>query len=844
MQSQELTMYGKTHIDYGNIKLEAEETKVNWYKRTITSTYEKDTTGRKIGRPVFTEAEDVYETDNIIYNFNTKRAIIKGVVTEQDGAYMHGDDVKKNEEDELFIRGARYTTCNLSDPHFFIESQKLKVIPGNKVISGPFNLRFRELLTPLWFPFGMFPQPKKRASGIVFPTYGEETRRGFFLRGGGYYFALNDYMDLRLVGDVYSKGGSGLSATTNYFVRYKFRGTFNFNYTRNVFDNSQDIGNPIKQNDFWVTWNHRPQSTGTSSFSASVSAGTSTFNNNNNVVNQDFERSINPRFTSNVSYSKRFQTIPFNMSLNGRHNQNISTGIMTISLPEFTLNMNRIYPLKSFVSSQSPLAKLNFSHNFVAKNEITNQPTRGSFNQFEVVNGPTEEQADEVLEFNQENLPTLFERAKTGGRHQIPVNTSISLLKNISLNPSFNYEEFWYLKELDFTYLEEENAVRVDTIDGFSRAGSWRSSASLNTIVYGTYFFPGDKKLQAIRHVMTPSLSFSYNPDFSSPKYGVYKDVQADSTGRTVRVSKYEGFIFGSPTGRESRTLGFNLNNNVEIKVKDPTDTTGTGTKKIKIIDNLSFSSGYNFAADSFNLSSINFRTRTAFFNNALNVNFSGTIDPYTYVLLSGPDENGEIEQARIDRFAWNSGNGVGQIERFSTNISLRLRPKKSKNDEDEEENETQNQDLRQNLGGLANPDDPMNYDSQFGTPEELAYINNNPAEYVDFNIPWTLNVQYNITRTKTGFEEPRIIQTLSFSGDISLTPKTKIQANSGYDLDKKQFTQTRLSINRDLHCWALSFSWVPFGRFQSFNLTIRPKSSLLQDLKLERRRSFQDFFN
>lgn len=840
LKSQTLRLYGDTHIDYGEITLEADRTDVNYYNRIIKSTYTTDSAGRKVGKPVFSEAEDVYETDNITYNFNTKRAVIKGVITEQDGAFMHGDDVKKNEKNEMFIRHARYTTCNLEHPHFFIESEKLKVIPGNKVVSGPFNLRFRELLTPVWFPFGMFPQPKKRASGIVFPTYGEERRRGFFLRDGGYYFAISDYLDLRITGDIYSKGGSAANLTSNYYVKYKFRGTFNFRYNRNV---SDDIENPLNTNDFWVQWNHRPETRGNSSFSASVSAGTQTFNNNNNQVQQNFEQSIRSDFQSNVSYSQRFAGTPFNITLNGRHSQNIQTGATTMSLPEFTYNMNRIYPFENLVkSSRSPLAKLNFSHNFVAKNELTNQLSRGSF-PFEVLE---EGEQNDSLEFTFANMPQILDRSRIGGRHQIPLNTSISLFNNISLNPNFNYEEVWYPRELQYTYLEDQQVVNVDTVQRFSRAGSWRSGASLNTIIYGTHFFKGDGKVKAIRHVMTPSLSFSYNPDFSDPRYGVFQEVQVDSTGRTAIVSKYQNFIYGSPSGRESRTLGLSLQNNLEIKVTDEEDTTGTGTKKVKIFDNFALNSSYNFAADSFRLGNIGFSTRTSFFNNAISVAVQGTIDPYTYNLVSeSVNQRGDrtVVQQRIDRYAWNTGNGVGKLSSISTNISFSLRPKGSRDSGQNNQNANAAMNRPGGPGSMNNPN-MTNYDSELGTEEEIAQINNNPDLYVDFNIPWSLNVNYNITRRQTGFQDANITQTLRFSGDLSLTPKTKINVRSGYDLEELEFTQTSIGINRDLHCWSLSFNWTPFGRFQQFGLIIRPKSSLLQDLKLERRKNFNDFFN
>lgn len=824
IDEQKLYLYGDTHIDYGNITLDADQTSIDWSQRTIKSRFSYDTLGRKRGKPVFSQGEEVYETDDILYNFKTERAVIRGIITEQEGAFMHGEDVKKNEEDELFIKGAKYTTCNLSDPHFFIESEKLKVVPGNKVVSGPFNLKFREVPTPLWFPFGMFPQPRKKASGIEFPSYGEERRRGFFLRDGGYYFGFSEYFDLRLTGDLYSKGGHSINVLSNYKVRYKFNGSFNFSYNHNE---SDDIESPLNSSDYMVRWSHRPETRGNSSFSASVNARTSSYNNNVNVVSQDFQTSISSQFSSNVSYNQRFRNIPFNMSTNLRHTQNVQTGIYSLSLPEFTMNMNRIYPFKNVIkSSNNPISKISFNHNFVARNIISNEP----------LNVPSYVADDDLPSedaptFSAGNFGELYDRAKIGGRHSMPVSTSFNLLKYFTVSPSFNYQEVWYTRELDYNggYNDAIKGVDIDTIEGFSRAGSWSSGASVNTRLYGMYYLRGIEAIEAVRHVMTPSLSFSYNPDFGSERFGVYETVAVDSLGREERLSKYNGFTFGSPTGNENRSLGFSLTNNLEMKVRTKNDSINE-FKKVKVFENLSFSTGYNFAADSFNLSNINWNARTSFFNKKVNLTLSGNIDPYVYV------EDGTAQGDRINRYTWNNGQGFGNLSNLNTAISFSLQPKGSKSQEDP----------------LTTPTDPANtlvsgdqvLESPYGTEEEKAYILQNPEEYVDFNLPWSLRVSYNINRRQTGLEDALISSHgVQFSGSLGLTGKTQISFNSGYDLRNKDFTQTRISVNRDLHCWTLDFYWVPFGRYQSFGLTIRPKASLLQDLKLEKRRNFNDFF-
>ncbi len=837
LKGQMMIMYGETHIDYGSIKLDAERTEVDWVKRTIKADFVQDSSGTKIGKPVFTDNQDVYVTDAIIYDLKSRKAQITGVVTEQDGAFMHGRNVRKNELNEMFITGALYTTCNLGDPHFFIESKRLKAIPGNKVVSGPFHLKFREVPTPLWGPFGMFPQPKKKASGIVMPIYGEEQRRGFFLRDGGYYWAASDYMDFRLTGDIYSKGGHALNFNQNYVKRYAYRGTLNFSYTKNVIGT---LVNTAEQNSYWIRWNHTPQSRGNSRFSASVSAGSSSYNANNNLVVNDFERSITSQFSSNISYSTKFQGTPYSMTANLRHSQNVQTQIVNLTLPEMTLNMTRIYPFRNVGKPNSALAKLNLSHTFSAKNELTNAPRRG-FN-FDVAN--EFDDAQDTIVFNSANFDKILDRSRLGARHSVPISTSLTVMKYFTLTPSFNYEELWYNRELQFTdYDPLAGGVRVDTIDGFSRAGSWRSSASLNTRLYGLYPI-GWKNIQAIRHVVTPSVSFSYNPDFGDPRHGVYSDVIIDENGRTQRLSKYEGFIYGSPPGGESRTMSFGVTNNMEMKVLDKKDTTGVSFKKIKLFDNLSANSGYNFAADSFKLSNISLSARTSFFENKLAIQTSASLDPYIYQLISRTETatGTRVVQRRLDRYAWNNGQGLGQITSMNTSINLNLQGKSKS---------TASQNQGRSAGDRGQGqfgEDPFNPDlaeteEEREIRETVQHIQNNPDLYVDFNLPWSLRTTYTISRSKRGFEEVAVRQSMNFGGSLGLTDKTQVTFNSGYDFDAKEFTTTRIGVHRDLHCWTLDFNWVPFGTYQSYFLTLRVKSAILQDLKVEKKRSFFDFF-
>ena len=826
LKSSNLTLFGDSHIDYGEIELDSDKTQISMTDRILTSTYSLDSAGKKRGKPIFTEKGTVYETDFIIYNLKTKRAQIRGVITEQMGAYMHGEDVKKNERNEMYISEAMYSTCNLSDPHFHIQSKKLKVTKRN-VISGPFNLRFREIKTPIWFPFGMFPKPKEKTSGILVPTYGEETRRGFFLRDGGYYWYVNDYMDIRATGTVFSNGGYGGVFNTNFKKRYVFTGGLNFSYNKNIIDNESGLSS----NDFWIRGNLKPLSKGNSSVSASISAGTTTYNNNNNLATSDFNRSISSQFTSNISYRQKFSNAPINLTMNARHRQNVQTGVMTFNLPELSLNVNRQYPFKKLTGSNIDiLKKLGLSYNFVAKNEITNKPAKANF-PFTVANQTS------TSEDQEEELKLDFKNAKNGGQHKIPIATSVKLFNKLNLSPNFNLTEYWYTKELNYTYIPELEAVQVDTLQKFSRAHSWNTGASLSTIIYGTRFFKPGGYIQAIRHVVTPAVSFSYTPDITNSSNSPWEWVQKNEKGDSVLMSKYHQFAYGSPRGNMSKTMSFSLQNNLEIKVRDKKDTTGIGYKKIKLFDNFSINSGYNFAADSFNLSNINMSTRTSFFKGKLNFNIGGTLDPYIYNALATDEEGRVIRQEKINRFSWQNGQGLGNLSRFNTAISLNL---KAKGASETENKRSRGDFIDQNI----NNQDINNLEElDIQDAADLEYIYKNPDEYVDFNIPWSLRVSYSINVNQFGLLESTVRQTLTFSGNLSLTPKTKINFRSGYDLQKNKFTQTSLGVNRDLHCWQLSFNWIPFGRNQSFNLIIRPKSALLQDLKLQKRKSFQDFF-
>ena len=815
LKSQKIKLYGNSKIDYGEINLEAYEILVDWKDKTLDANYLTDSTGKKIGKPIFSEGNQSYETDKITYNFDSRKAKIKGIVTQLDDAYMQGEDVKKNEEDELFISHAMYTTCNLEEPHFHISSGKIKVIPGKKVVSGPFHLKFGDVPTPLGFIFGMFPQPKKKVSGLIMPNYGEEKRRGFYLRDGGYYFAVNDHIDLRLTGDVYSKGSYGMTLGSSYKKRYSYSGNLRFNYNKSKLG---DFENPSTSNDFSFSWSHTPDAKGKSSrFSSSVNFQTNSYNQNKNLVYSDFNESINAQFNSNISYTKTFKGSPFNLSANLRHSQNVQTKKVNLTLPDVSYNMSRIYPFKNLGKlGKTALGKISISHRFNGKIELTNGSVGNSLSGLNILNSSNN--FSEQIDFNMDNLNSIIDRSKIGGKHTIPISTSFNLLKYFTVSPSVNYNEIWYFKKLSYNYNELEDGIEIDTTNSFQRAWSYSSAFALSTRIYGTVFFKKGK-IKAIRHVISPEISMSFSPDFTKPKFGYYENVQINSEGDTKLLSKYENFLFGSPRIGSSASMNFYIGNNLEMKVVDKNDTI-SGTRKIKIFDNLSFSSSYNFLADSFRLAPIRFSTRTSFFKRLINLSVSGNIDPYTFKLDSISENSSGIKnvyQRRVDELAYKNNQGIGSLAYINMSLGFRFSAKDFRSEDEEEK------------------------DSSFGTREEIDYINSNIAEYIDFNVPWSINASYNLNRRKLGFRDPTITQTLTFSGDVSISEKTKISFRSGYDFKFKMLTQTSINATRDLHCWRINFSWVPFGRFQSYNLSINAVSALLQDLKLEKRSRFFD---
>jgi len=874
--NQIIYLYGNATIDYGETSLQADYIELDWINNMLTARGREDSTGQVVGKPIFKDGDGEYQTDVIRYNFDTQRAYISGVLTQPQGqgaGYVYGETVKKNERNEVFINKGWYTTCDCEPgeiPDFYIQSSKMKVVPGNVVVSGPFNIVITDIPTPLGLPFGIFPMPREQNSGIIIPQYGEEQRRGFFLRDGGYFFDINDNVNLTLLGEIYSKGSYGFTINTQYRKRYAYNGGLDFRFNQQRVDPDSEDSEIAR--DFRINFRHSPQSRGLSRFSASINAATSTYNVNNPTVN--VQQNMNTTLNSSVQYSTSFRNTPFNMALSARHNQNLLTGTFNVILPDISVNMNRIYPFQNLAKRRTSwLAKVNVGYRMQGRNEFTNDRVRPP-------RGIPEDQiadfdpflADSVLAINGENLPEILKRTKTGMRHTIPISTSFNLLNYITASPSFNYEEIWYLNKFSYDDSDFNNIV-IDTIPGFHRVSSWSTSMSFSTRVYGTFPLRGER-IQAIRHTIIPSISIGYTPDYQG-RY--YDDVRVGPElteendpfyqGRdrnVVTVPLYDERVYRAPNAGKAGSVGFSLGNNIEMKVRDKNDTTDAenATKKIPIFESLQLSTSYNFAADSFKLAPFNISARTRLLDGKVSINGGATIDPYIYI----PDPldpidslaNGAVYRnfVKYDQYAWSRREiptadeenpfempefSIGTLSRANFNISTRLQPKSKKKE-----------------GASGDPEDELN--PNIDQTNDLELVGPAYDDYADFDVAWSLQLRYSFNYRKDlrreVIEPPRptndfypapiaspITQSLQFSGDTNLTPKWKVRFQSGYDFQREEITQTNITIFRDLDCFDFRFDWVPFGRFTSYYVQINVKSSMLSDLKLQRRRVWRDVF-
>jgi hypothetical protein len=791
-------MYKNAQVKYKDIELTADFIELNRDSNLIHATGRPDSTGTIIGKPLFKQAQQEFQADEIRYNFLTKKGIVYGVVTEQEGGYIQSGKTKLVNDSTYNMKDGKYTTCDAEHPHFYLQMTKAKVLSNKKIVTGPAYLVVEDV--PIYFlfiPFGFFPNSPKYSSGFLMPTYGDEINRGFFLRDMGYYWAANDYFDVAVRGDIFTKGSRGVKIHTNYRLRYKFSGGFDVNFYKNVFG---DKGLPDYkiQNDFAITWNHSLDSKASpnSTFSASVNFSTSQYDQNNAITTQNY---LTNTKQSSISYSRRWENSPFSMSANFRHSQNSRDTTINLSLPQMTFTVNRFYPFlaKSYTGKERWYQKIGMSYSFDMQNSINTK----EYNLFS---------------------SSLTRDWQNGIKHSIPVSTSFKMLKFITVSPSASYNERWYTKQIRKAYNQEKKMVEVsDTIYGFTRDYDYSVSVGASTKIYGNFMVRNPKsKIKQIRHVMTPSLTFSLQPDFSAPGYGMYGNIEYfDSQGNPVslRYPYHEGGVYGTASSGKSGSIGFNMNNNIEMKVLNTNDTLSKEKyKKIKLLDQLTFSTSYNLAADSLNLSNINISARTKVAG--VDINMGAIADPYVY-------ENGHL--INVYQFAKN-----GKPARLtSANLSFGYAFKsKSKDD----------QANKLPVGGKQTK--PLEKTEDQKVIEAARKNYPDIPEYADFSIPWDFRFDYSLRYSRPDpVASPTINQTVEFSGNVSLTKNWQIGFSSGLDIQKMEVSFTQFNLFRDLHCFQMSLNLVPFGYRQSYSFTIRATAAMLQDLKLTKQNSFYD---
>jgi lipopolysaccharide assembly outer membrane protein LptD (OstA) len=795
LDGQRVYMYGDAKVKYQQIELSADHVILDLETKEVYAEGVPDSTGTLIGKPIFQDGSEKFESKTLRYNFQTQKGIITDVITEQGEGFVHSGRAKKISKDAFILQQGKYTTCDADHPHFYLNLSRAKVISNNKIITGPAYMVLEDF--PLYFPvipFGYFPSSPTYSSGILVPSYGEEANRGFFLREGGYYWAANEYFDVSVRGDIYSKGSWGAKMHTNYRARYRYSGGFDFRYSVNVYG-ERGLDTYTKSPQFQVMWSHSQDAKANPSrtFSANVNFSTSGYDKQNSLSADSYLRT---QKSSSISYAKRWENTPFNMSANFRHSQNSTDTTLTLSLPELTFNMAKIYPLKfkNRIGSAKWYEKFGFSYSSNMRNTITAK-------EYEIL---------------KKSFATDW---KNGIQHNLPISLpNFNLLKFINMSPSFSYNEKWYFKSIEKSYFADQtfmdergrmSNVRIDTITGLKRNYQYAYSLSATTNIYGMYMpVNTNSRIKGIRHKMTPQLSFSYNPDFGDPKFGFWKEVQVDSTGRMEQYSIFEGGIYGATGRGAAGMVSFSLSNNVEMKVADLKDTTATSQfKKVKIIDNLSFNTSYNLIADSFNLSPISIRGRTTI--QGVGINFGSMLDPYI------TNSRGQ----RINQYAWNHNKGFARLGRLvNSNVSFGMQFDSKKGQKESDE-------ARESI-------------------EEDNVLPGDFRDYVDFNIPWNFGFDYSFSYNRPNpNEKARISQTLNLRGSVTLTEKWRINMNTNYDISAKAFSFTNFSIYRDLHCWEMSLNFVPFGYMKSYSFTLNARTSMLKDLKVSKQRSFYDNF-
>ncbi len=799
LSSKEMRMYNKSQVDYQQQSIKAYHINVDVSRNAVHAKYGLDTAKMKTGYPVFKDKKSEYEVAEMSYNLQSKKALVRDILTQEGEGYIRGGLAKRVDENTYNLKGGIYTTCdNHDDPHFYIKLRKFKMIKEDKVVTGWANLVIEGLETPIGLPFGIFPLKKKYSSGIILPSFGEEKNRGFFFRDFGYYWAVNDYMDARFNGTIFTNGSWETSVNTNYQKRYRYNGRFHFSYAVNKFGD-KGLDDYRKTKDFSLRWTHTQDSKAhpfrTLSASVNISTSENDYRNARSINNI-----VNTQKQSSISYSRRWPESPFNLSVALQHSQNRRDSSISLTLPNVNFSMQTQYPFRSKKRSREMKWYDMISVGYTA--QLSNSIKTKENKLFE---------------------SKLRRDWRNGFQHSIPISTSYKLARDLTFSANLNYRGVAYLNSIRKSYDPLKDKVITDTINDFHYAHNFTTSTSLSFTpkIFGMYTFDKKNKVQAIRHVLSPTISASYTPDLGIGDSKYYRTFDDHTSDEEVRYHILSNGVYGlPPKGFKAASINFSLDNNIEMKVRKADDSTSNEeTEKIKLLESFRISTSYNVFADSMNFSYISLSGRTSLFKNKLNVQMNGTIDPYAL------NEKGH----RINKFA----GGLGRLTTagFSLGTSFTGGGDKSSS----KKGKTKGGDSAIDSGVSGG-------DEVFGDKKDVESFND-IDDYVDFDIPWSIRLDYNFRYTKSGLGAATTSQILRFSGDLSLTEKWKVSLESGYDFDKREVTTTSFSIFRDLHCWEMRFSAIPFGQRQSFNFIINVKSTLLKDLKLEKRDSWYDNF-
>jgi len=815
MDAKTLKLVSQGKIDYEEMNLAADTIIMNWESNVLTAKGKLDSTGQLVGRPEFEEDGQKYRSDSMQYNITSQKGLVFGARTQQDENYILAERVKKGDGDTYYIENGKFTTCDAEHPHYYIKSRKLKVIPRDKIITGPLMLVIEDFPIPVILPFGLLPNQTTQKSGILMPQYGESDR-GFFLRDGGYYIAASDKFDLAFTGDIFSKGSWRLNAATNYNVLYKYDGRFSFDYA--LFKNGDETDpDPSITRDFKVNWNHNQKINPQTTLRANVNAGTSSYNQNANFNQNDY---VAANLASSINLDKNFPNSRWRTTLRTALDQNTQTEKVTFNFPELTVNRPRLFPFKQLGKPGDQwYKKVGLSYQFNLRNSIS------------VIDSLFDDVVLAPLDFvtlstvNGEDTLIETKRAldfyQNGAEHFIPLTGQLNLAKYINVSPRANFRESWYIKTVDKTYIDSTQSVVTTDKYGFAATRAFDLGIDASTRVFGVFQFKG-KKQTAIRHTFSPTIGYTYKPDFSEERWNVFREVQTDSLGTTRPYSRFEGNSFAGPSAGESQSVSLRLGNVLEMKYKDPKLAKDTTAKddytRLKLLDSFGARGSYNFAADSLNLSFINLDARTSIFDNALAIQWTGIVDPY----IVNADGN------RINTFALEEYGKLGRLSTMTLALSTRLQSKRRAG----------------NRGGGVTDEGEAKQERRPANMTDQAWsdVQYMRAAFIDFDIPWSLNLNYNLRYSNNGIRRDTTM-TVNFSGDFNFTPKWKIGFNSGWDFSNKEFSPTSVTFFRDLHCWEFSGTWVPFGLRRSYQFSIGVRSSTLSDLKLSQQRNWQDRF-